>query len=345
MRDLHRLVEAVQKNCHITDARHARDMTLCIYLLEMRQYYRWENEVPYSHTLPKDELGAWLTERESLWNELEADTFDKLPFAPEPLDPFDSAAANRMLVPEGYVYSAGYGRFRKPHFFLGNLLRAETREGFTVLVSGCEYARDLVAPPAVSQNGVIYLRRESVRRFLWEKFEEWQWRKSNDSLSRAFACYDFEDDSDAALEQMTDVESEAMILHEIGEGLAGQIFGDGWNVMLASLRQRKLEIFARSVRDHLADCLSTLPTLLDRDGACSLYFYFANLDGIRKELFPQLILAYQQWLDSGDIAALRQAVADGRLHWERIGLRLMQEVGSDDSAALEFDQRLAQCRL
>lgn len=344
MRDLHRLVDTVQKNCHITDARHARDMTLCTYLLEMRQYYRWENEVPYSHNLPKDELGAWLSERETLWNELEADTFDKLPFTPEPLDPFDSEAANRMLLPQGYVYSAGYGRFRKPHFFLGNLLRAETREGFTVLVSGCEYARDLVAPPAVSQNGVIYLRRESVRRFLWEKFEEWQWRKSNDSLSRAFACYDFANDPDAALEQMTEIESEAMILHEIGEGMAGRIFGNAWGRMLAALPRRKYEILARSVRDHLADCLSTLPTLLDRKADCSLYFYFANLDGIRKELFPRLGLAYQQWLESNDSAELRQAVLEGRAHWEAAGFKLIQDAGVENTL-LSFEERLAELKL
>ena len=37
-----RLVEAVQANCNITDARHARNMTMCTYLLEMRELYRWE---------------------------------------------------------------------------------------------------------------------------------------------------------------------------------------------------------------------------------------------------------------------------------------------------------------
>jgi len=36
------LVEAVRRNCHIADARHAREMTLCTYLLEMREFYRWE---------------------------------------------------------------------------------------------------------------------------------------------------------------------------------------------------------------------------------------------------------------------------------------------------------------
>ncbi len=323
MRDLHYLVETVQKNCHITDARYAREMTMCIYLLGMRQYYRWEHDVPYSLNLPKEELGVWLNERESLWNTIEASAFDPLPVAPDLLDPFDSEAANRTLVPQGYVYSAGYGRFHRPHFFLGNLLRAETRAGFTILVSGCEYARDLVAPPAVLQNRTIFLRRESVRRFLWEKYEEWQWRKKNEALSRAFGCYDFDGDPDGALERMTDVESEAIILHELGEGLAGDMLGEPWNAMLTSVSNRRVEIVARAVRDHLADCLSTLPALLETGADCSLYFYIANLEGLRKELFPQLRIAYDAWISTGDKDPLAQAVRAGEMHWEKTARMLI----------------------
>ena len=36
------LVQAVQTNCDIADARHARDVSLCTYLLGMREFYRWE---------------------------------------------------------------------------------------------------------------------------------------------------------------------------------------------------------------------------------------------------------------------------------------------------------------
>lgn len=343
MRNLHHLVEAVQKNCHITDARYARDMTLCTYLLEMRQYFRWENELPYSLSLPKDELGAWLTEREQLWSALETDAFAPLPLAPEPLDPFDSERANRALIPEGYVYSAGYGRFRKPHFFLGSLFKRETREGFTVLVSGCEYARDLIAPPAVSQNGVIYLRRESVRRFLWEKFEEWQWRKSNENLTRAFGCYDFASEPDAALEQMTDVEGEAMILHEVGEGLAGRIYGTRWAELIEALPGKKLEILARSVRDHLADCLYTLPRLLEHSADCSIYFYFANLDGIRRELFPKLAEAYATWLENRDAKALLKTLEAGSSHWRHAGADLLERV-LEKREALQYEESLNRYR-
>ena len=60
-----RLVQSVQRNCHIADARHARDMTLCNYLLEMREFYRWEHEVPLARALPRQELGSWISEREA----------------------------------------------------------------------------------------------------------------------------------------------------------------------------------------------------------------------------------------------------------------------------------------
>ena len=40
------LVAAVQTNCDIADARHARDVSLCTYLLGMREFYRWEHDRP-----------------------------------------------------------------------------------------------------------------------------------------------------------------------------------------------------------------------------------------------------------------------------------------------------------
>ena len=53
MLELSALIDTVQKNCTIAYARHARDMTMCTFLLEMREYYRWEMEIPYGARLPK----------------------------------------------------------------------------------------------------------------------------------------------------------------------------------------------------------------------------------------------------------------------------------------------------
>jgi Family of unknown function (DUF6866) C-terminal domain/Family of unknown function (DUF6866) N-terminal domain len=315
MLNLGQLVNAVQKNCHISDARHAGDFTLCIFLLKMREFYRWEHDIPFAHDLPKSEVGAWLQEREHMWSDLEESAFEPLPFEDRALDPFDADTINRELVPRGYVYSGGYGRFSKPHFFLGTLLKKEERAGHTIYISSCEYARDLEAPPAMLQGDTIYIRQESVRRFLWEKIEEWRWNRKNEAMERALSCYSFEIDANSALERMTQNETEAMILHELGEGLAGDELGQDWHRMLTAFSRSKAEIMVRAVRDILADCLSTLPGLLAADNAASLHFYFANFSGMRKHLFPEAVEAYRRWAVEHDPRTLRDLAETGCRRW------------------------------
>jgi len=305
----------VQRNCTIADARHARDMTMCTFLLEMREYYRWEMEIPYGARLPKDELGDWLNARESLWDTVEVEDFAPLPLNESGVNPFDANDINRTLIPMGLVYSSGLGHFRKPHFVLAELKRAEIRDGVQVLVAGCEYARDLIAPPAAMRDGAIFLRMDAVRRLLWNKYEEWQWKEKDTALGRAFAHYDFERDIENGLDRMAEAESEAMILHEIGEARAESLLGEDWNAMLGQLTSRHAELLVRAVRDHLADCMVTLPILLEREASGSLHFYLANLSGLRRSLFPALPQAYDNWLRSRDTAKLASVVAAARAHW------------------------------
>ena len=312
---LQSLRATVQHNCHISDAAHARGYTLCTYLLKMREYYRWEKGYPFSASLSKDDLGVWLDQREQLWEELESAAFIPIRVGEQEYTPFDNDTVNRTLLPRGLVYSGGYGSHLTPHFFLGTLLRAEQRGEFTVLVSDKEFARDLAAPPAMMLNGTILVRRESLRRLLWERIEEWQWRKQENAMARAIAHYRFEQGPDAALEQMTDNEIDAAILHELGEALAGAILGTEWQDMLLAVSGTKAEIMVRAVRDHLADCLSTLPALLGNENSASLHFYFANFKGMRCELFPQLHAAYRHWIDSGSLNQLADETRRGANLW------------------------------
>ena len=67
-------------------------------------------------------------------------------------------------------------------------------------------------------------------------------------MSRAFACYDFDKDIDLALEQITDNEVEAAVLHEIGELRAGELLGEQWHHMLAAMPRSQAEIMARACR-------------------------------------------------------------------------------------------------
>ena len=320
--NLSALIDTVQKNCTIADARHARDMTMCTFLLEMREYYRWEMEIPYGARLPRDELGDWLNAREDLWNAVEEEDFLPLPLGLTGIDPFEADAVNRALVPQGLVYSSGLGQFRKPHFVLAELKRAEMREGVQVLVAGCEYARDLIAPPAAMRDGAIFLRLDAVRRLLWNKYEEWQWKEKETSLGRAFSHYGFEHELEHGLDRMAEAEGETMILHELGEARAESLLGDDWNTMLGMLPSRRAELLARAVRDHLADCLVTLPTLLEREAIGSLHFYLANLSGLRRALFPALLRAYEAWLGDRNPARLARTVEAGEAHWLDAARRL-----------------------
>lgn len=66
MWNLGQLASTVQKNCHISDARHAGDLTLCVFLFKMREFYRWEHDIPFSAQIPKEAVSEWLREREQV---------------------------------------------------------------------------------------------------------------------------------------------------------------------------------------------------------------------------------------------------------------------------------------
>ncbi len=326
------LKETVQANCDIADARHAREMTMCNYLLAMRELYRWQAGLSLRQPLQQAELSAWIVRRETLWNTLEDAEFRALPIGGG-CDPFDNAAINEALAPQGLVYAGGLGRWGKPHFFLGDLARQETRHGLTVLVSDREHARDLFAPPAAMREGKVFLRLDALRRWLWEKTEIWGVHQVDGALKAALDEYGFADDAEAALERMAVRESETLILHEVGEGMAEPLLGPAWREMLGGLSQRRAELLARAVRDHLADCLSTLPALVGRGTAPSIHFYFANLDGLRRSLFPRLAAAYISWRKTGDDADMRLAFLDGQTHWREAALRLLAAWQKDPGVA------------
>ena len=330
--DLESLRQAVQANCDIADARHAREMTMCNYMLAMRELFRWEHGIPLARSLAQAELGAWIARREARWNELEEAEFGPLPIAGGS-DPFDNAAVNAELVPLGLVYSGGIGRWGKPHFFLGELARRERRHCLDVLIADREHARDLFAPPASLREGTVFLRLYALRRWLWEKTEIWGVKQAEGALKAALEGYGFGGDAEAALERMAAEESETLILHEIGEGLAEPLLGPRWRNMLGSLHERRAELLARAVRDNIADCLSTMPALLERGGAPSLHFYFANFEGLRRGLFPRLWSAYAAWRRTGDDADLRLACRDGQVHWQEAAQRLLAAWQSDPADA------------
>ncbi len=332
------LCTTVQKNCDISDARNAANYTLCVYLLKMREYFRWENGYTFNDALPREEVGNWVQDREHLWESLEDKSFIPLSIDGREFDPFDTENINKALVPKRYVYSGGIGLRAAPNFFLAKLESKEVYNDFTMYISADECARGLTAPPAMTQGKNVFIRRESLNRLLWEKYQEWQWHKNENAMARALSYYDFEKDMVHALGQMTDNELEAVTLHEIGEFIASQELGSSWHEMVVSLPRSKAEIMARAVKDLLADCFSTLPGLIENYNPASLHFYAANLTAMRKELFPGFQNAYQTWVDTNNLKPLKRLVAKGVQHWSGVAgdmLACYEQQGSRSLSDLE----------
>ena len=272
----------------------------------------------------------------------EQENFIPLKIDGKEFDPFDAENINKALAPKGYVYSGGIGLRAAPHFFLAKLESKEVYNDFTMYVSAEECARDLTAPPAMTQGSSVFIRRESLRRLLWEKFQEWQWHKYENAMARALSYYDFDKNVDHALDQITDNELEAAALHEIGEFIASQELSESWREMIVNLPRSRAEMMARAVKDLLADCLSTLPGLIENYNPASLHFYAANLVGMRKELFPSFQDAYQTWVDTQDLKPLKKLVAQGVRHWSNLANEMLDCYERKDDDGLLKLEKLAQ---
>ena len=318
------LIDTVQRNCDICDARHGSDFGMCTYLLKMRELYRWERDLPLGAPLGKDDVGDWLTTREAHLASLQDADFAELSIGGRSIDPFDAEAVNDAVALHGLVYSAGLVDGARPHFFLAELegeRRADT--GFLLRVSGRELARCLSAPPAMTRGATIFLRRESLRRLLWEKYESWLWSRPHNAMARALAFYPFETALNDALDAMTVAEMAVIEAHERGEYHAGLDLGEGWEAMLLDISLTPAELMARAVRDHLADCTHTLPMLLESGREPSLHLFIANLGAMRKQLFPSVVTAYQGWMETGDNAGFLDLVQRGAAHWRALALQLL----------------------
>lgn len=309
------LVHQVQHNCDISDARHAGNYTLCIYLLKMREYYRWLSALDYADELNSESMGQWLRGKEEVWDRIADETFKSIQLDNQHYDPFDHSSINRKIADDQLFYHAGIGQKAAQHFFLAELVQQTQQDQIRISITGKEFARDLTAPPAQSTQDEIIIRQESLKRMCWERYQEWNWNRLDNPMARALAYYDFEKSIPEALEQMVEVEQNTLIQHELGEMAITQQVGQRWSAMMPGLFGSKAELLARAVRDNLADCLYTLPFLIDQGNEASLHFYFANLTSLRKQIFPSAIQGYQHWAQSGDLSVLTDLAQRSADHW------------------------------
>jgi hypothetical protein len=336
------LARAVQSNCSIADARHAADLSLCIYLLQMRELFRWEQGLAFGAEVDREALGQWLARREREWSEIEDRPWVPLPIGERVFDAHDVEAVNAALAPLGLVYGAGLAGADRPTCFLASLAESKCRDdGLTLQICGREYARGLFAPPAALVGGrTIVLRRESLARWLWEKFEVFSLRRGAGPMQAMAEAYELYDTRAfvAALPRLVDDMCESLVLHEVGEHRAGLWLEPGWAAMRLALGERRTELRVRAVRDHIADLEVTLPTLVGRDEGNALHFWFANYEGLREQLFPTLSDAYAAWRGGDAGQALLRAAQVGAAHFRVLAVQVLglhERLGRQATPAIE----------
>jgi hypothetical protein len=330
MIDIESLSSQIKHNCNISDARHWGNYSLCGLLLRLRELYRSEKGIPLWGKMPQEDIGRWIASRENLWREFEEKELIPIAMNGNVFGPFEIEKINAELEEHGIIYGAGLGLYGKPCFFLADLLSKETINGLDVYMAGAEYARDLSDHPAMLQENVIYARVEPIKLLLWTRFEEMRCKGKN-ALLFAFTNYGIAPEealSEGMVRRISLVahaEAETYIHHEIGEAVEGEKIGAEWKAFLTSLPAGRVELFARAVKDILADTGDNgmLNYIIHNQKTGSLGFYIVFLSGMRKFLFPEIQDAFGLYVGSADWSLIDQARKAGYTKARRYVERLL----------------------
>ena len=99
------------------------------------------------------------------------------------------------------------------------------------------------------------------------------------------------------LATIAEAEMGTYIYHELGELQDTNFDRDIWREIVATFPHTPIELLARTIKDFLADTneYGTLRFIIRERKISSLAFYVAFHDGLIKELFPEIIEAFQEF--------------------------------------------------
>ncbi|RME68935.1 MAG: hypothetical protein D6778_01210 [Nitrospirae bacterium] len=299
MVDLEALKRQVKLNCNISDARYWGFYSICGLLMRLRSLYRSEKGMKPWESIPMEDIGPWIEEREALWRELETEDFKPIELMGEVFNPFSFDSINAIIEGEGLIYGSGYGVHRKPTFFLAELDHKEEILDFIVYYLGREHCRDLFCSPAMLQGRCIFLRRETALGFLWERLMEVQGRSYIKLQILGLEPEELKNPLSEAttktLEALADKLAKLLLLHEIGE-VKEDDAPDEWLRLIAKETDRKEELYLRAVKDIIADTSEPGPLkrAIEDEDTQLLCLYILSLDPMRRELFPEVIDFYKK---------------------------------------------------
>jgi len=327
--ELASICDTVQHNCAISDARYARNYSLCIYLLRMREFYRWRYDLALNEPLSIESVGEWISDTEEAWDAIEENDFEPLIINGRDVDPFDSHTINCAVNDDGLIYSAGYGRMGQPHFLLATLNKKNSIRDTTCFDCGSELARDTITMPAMAQGNSIFIRQDSICRLIWQMFDEWTLHKKSGAMARLVKHYmlDKEPPDIAQLESIASELSWVIREHELGEVAAGEVLGAEFQQMACGCIGGPGEYLIRAVRDMLADTLYTWPGIVRRGAAHYLDFWLAGVNGVREQWLTQTGML--SWLNIEDqdtqLSRLTQVRESERDRWLVVAQSLVSE--------------------
>lgn len=332
---LDELIPQVKRNCDISDSRYWGYHSICGLLLRLRELYRFEMGLKPWEKIREGEITKWIGNREALWESLSGEDLKPLEIDGEEFGHMEVERINARLLGEGLLYGAGYGIYCKPVFFLAELQSHETLEGYDVFVAGREFVRDLSLHPAMLQDKAIFARRDVLVLLLWEKFEELGAKKTPTLLAAAFGAYGIGAESEGPemeglLESAAQSELRTYIHHELGEASESKK-NPLWDEMLSCIVRSRASVFARAVKDTLADASERgmLKHVIEERKAGSLAFYAASLSGYRKLLAPEMAEACRKFLETGDWRLIESARFELYEKTSRIADFLMEIYGED----------------
>lgn len=316
MIELEELANQVLHNCYISDSRFAGNYSICGLAMRLRDLYKWENGLePW---IEKDFPGIldWIGEREENWNTLEGQDFKDIVIHGRKYNPFDLEGINAQLGPLDLFYGGGYGLSLKPTFVLARLEEKKEIYGFPVYILGRELARDLFTVPALSQEDSIIVRREAAKLYIWDQIFYIK-ESCRPALNFALEQYGIEPGNQKEVQRamplIAAAETEVYMYHESGELLETGFDRDVWREVIAAFPHSPLELLVRSIKDLLADTneFGRLAFIIRGRKAASLGFFTAFLEGLARELFPEIQEAFSEFKECGDWGLIEAAKATG----------------------------------
>ena len=314
--ELKSLIRQVLRNCDISDATHAGLYSICGLALRLRDLYKWENRLPPWEERDSSEILDWIDAKETRWETFAENEYAPLTLDGQTFDLFDTDGINAVLEPHKIYYGAGYAHSLKPTFFLAKIENKTRSNGYKIYTLGRELARDLLTIPAMSQNDSVLLRQESAGLYLWDKIFYIK-KSGRPALNFGLAHLGILEKDPASLRRHLPMIFAAVrdtyIYHELGEMQDATFERENWREVVAAFPFSPVEFIARALKDLLADTCEygTLHHIIKERQTAGLAFYVAFIEGLAKEFFPEIGIAFQEFAGSEDWRVIEQAVAQG----------------------------------